>query len=913
MMHQKKLFLLDAYALIYRAYFAFIKNPRINAKGLNTSAIYGFTNTILEIIKKENPSHLAVVFDVGGDTFRHKQFAEYKANRDPTPEGIITAVPYITQILEAFNIQQLSLKGYEADDVIGTIAKQAEKEHFSVYMMTPDKDFAQLVTDNIFMYRPATKWSKSEVWGVPEVLEKFEISNVSQVVDFLGMMGDAVDNIPGLPGVGKKTAIKFIKEYNSLEGLLKNTDKIKGKLKEKIILNKEQGLLSKKLATIDTEVPIKFNKSICQLRDFNKQLLYDIFNELEFKTLIKRLDLNASNYPKENFIPLNNNQQLDMFFSNEDDAPDKIDEFKAYEKIDDLDFIYDRINSVKTVSFQFGFKNNSDNQAVIVSLGICIAGGQAYFISLENKKFNSFIKNLFNDNSILKIGYNIKYQSKILTSYAPHELNNVFDIGIAQYLLEPDRRVDIMSIVEQHLPRSLSANNFSKLNRSTFIFEDLSEDEEMESTCEFVDANFQLHQILRQKLVDSKCYELFEKIEMPLIHVLKKMEIEGIRLDKKILHELSHELEHQIKLLENEIFQLSGEKFNLSSPKQLGKVLFEKMEISKKAKKTKSGQYSTSEENLSKLIDAHVVIPKILKFRRLQKLMSTYINALPLLINPITNRVHTTFNQNIASTGRLSSMNPNLQNIPIKTENGKKIRLSFIPRNKEYQLLAADYSQIELRIMADLSNDATMIRAFKNNEDIHSATAAKVYNVILSEVSPEMRSNAKMVNFGIIYGISSFGLSQKLQIKKKEASQIIEQYFEKFPEIKRFIDKSIIKAKENEYVTTKFGRKRFLKNINSRNALLRNYDERNAINAPIQGLAADIIKKAMIEIHSDFEKLQLKSKMILQVHDELIFDVLQEEMEVVRKIVKNKMEGAAELNVPLTVEIGTGKNWLEAH
>ena len=912
MMHQKKLFLLDAYALIYRAYFAFIKNPRINSKGLNTSAIYGFTNTILEVIKKENPSHIAVVFDVGGETFRHKQFAEYKANRDPTPEGIITAVPYINKILEAFNIQQLSLKSFEADDIIGTIAKQAEKENFSVYTMTPDKDFAQLVTENIFMYRPATKWSKSEIWGVSEVLEKFEISNVSQVVDFLAMMGDAVDNIPGLPGVGKKTAIKFIKEYNSLEGLLEKTDEIKGKLQEKIILNKEKGLLSKKLATIDTEVPIKFNESICKLQDYNKQLLYDIFNELEFKTLIKRLDLHDSNRSKGNPIPLNNNQQLDMFVSNKD-AMDKFETLKKYEIIDDLDFIYDKIKSVKIVSYQFGFKNNSNNQTEIVSLGVCIDDGLAYFISLENKKINSFIKDLFNDNSILKIGYNIKYQSKILTSYAPHELNNVFDVGIAQYLLEPDRRVDIISIIEQHLSHSLSTNTFSKLNRSTFVFEDSSEEERMMSTCEFVDANFQLYQILRQKLVDSKCYELFKKIEMPLINVLKKMELEGICLDTKILRELSLELELQIKVLENEIFQLSGEKFNLSSPKQLGEILFKKMKISTKVKKTKSGQYSTSEENLSKLIGEHEVIPKILKFRSLQKLISTYINALPLLINPITNRIHTTFNQNIASTGRLSSTNPNLQNIPIKTENGKKIRLSFVPRNKEYKLLAADYSQIELRIMAALSNDATMIRAFKNNEDIHSATAAKVYNVTLSEVSSEMRSNAKMVNFGIIYGISAFGLSQKLQIKKKEAAHVIKQYFEKFPEIKRFIDKSIIKAKENEYVTTKFGRKRFLKNINSRNALLRNYDERNAINAPIQGLAADIIKKAMIEIQSDFEKLKLKSKMILQVHDELIFDVHQEEMVVVEKIVKNKMEGAAELNIPLTVEIGTGKNWLEAH
>ena len=894
MTNKKKLFLLDAYALIYRAFFAFIKNPRINSKGLDTSAIFGFTNTLLEVITKENPTHIAVAFDRRKPTFRHKEFPEYKANREPTPEGIIQSTPYIFKLLQAMNIPQLYLDGYEADDVIGTIAKKAEKQDFQVYMMTSDKDFAQLVSENIFMYRPGNKWSPVEVWGIKEVLEKFQINKVSQVIDFLGMMGDSVDNIPGIPGVGKKTAQKFIKEYDSMEGLLANTHEIKGKIRVKIEENKDQAILSKKLAKIETHVPINFVEKDLKLKKFNVEEIKKIFEELEFKTILKRI-LSISGEPSKIKTDPNQNKngfngQLKMFESSNSNDQIKISsseknyiDLKDQNKIQEL---YDEIKKEGKCSFQI--LNNSHLNHNLIGISFACQKNASFYFRFD-KKIIPFICKIFENQDIVKIGYDIKSQIKILQKYGVKKIENIFDVSIAHYLLHPDMRHDIDILSENYLRYTpIDLNLLLKKGKRNFT--ELSKEKQLFYCCELADIQLQLAKIFTKELKELKVFDLFNNIEMPLISVLQKMEIEGISLDKKMLSEFSMELTKEIKLLEESIYKICGEEFNLSSPKQMGEVLFDKMKISDKIKKTKTGQYSTSEETLSKLKSTHPIIEKILEQRALQKLLSTYVNALPLLINKTTKRIHTTFNQAVASTGRLSSINPNLQNIPIKTDKGRKMRMAFIPKNKDYEILAADYSQIELRIMASLSNDPSMLNAFNNKKDIHLATASKVYKVNGENVTREMRSNAKMVNFGIIYGISPFGLSQRLQIKRNEASEIINQYFTEFPKVKEFIETSILKAKENEYVETILGRRRYLKDINSKNAMLRGFAERNAINAPIQGSAADIIKKAMIEIQTEIEQQSLKSKMILQVHDELVFDMKKSEREVLTRLVKEKME-----------------------
>ena len=919
MSQKKKLFLLDAYALIYRAYFAFIKNPRINSKGLDTSAIFGFTNTIVEVLKKERPSHIAVCFDRSGPTFRHEEFSDYKANREPTPDGIVSAKPYIDRLLECLNITKIYLDGFEADDLIGTLAKKAEKEGFHVYMMTSDKDFAQLVSENIFMYRPGNKWAPTEVWGIKEVLEKFQIQKVSQVIDYLGMMGDAVDNIPGLPGVGKKTAQKFISEYGSMEALLANTHKIKGKLREKVEAAKQQGIVSKKLATIDINAPIEFNEKELLFSEIDTDKTRDLFEELEFKTIFQRvLSLSDKRFIKDKEDILEKDElifegQLDMFSENMSSQNEKIEIEKRYSTTKDYDFLLDKVRENGKCSFQILSNNLSNFNDSLISFSISVEKDNSFYFPFTNKHI-SFLKKILSDKNILKIGRDIKDQIKILWKYNIYEIDNIFDISIAHYLLHPDMRHDIELLSQNYLEYNSfdisSVLGKGKLKRN---ISELSEEKQLFYCCELSDIILQLSEIFTHELKELNLYDLFNSIEMPLLKVLSKMELEGINLDVQMLQSYSIELSEEILSIEKQIYKLSGEEFNISSPKQLGEVLFDKMQIVEKVKKTKSGQYSTSEETLIKLKGEHQIVNLILEYRGLQKLLSTYVNALPLLIDSHSGKIHTTFNQSVAATGRLSSTNPNLQNIPIRTEKGRKMRRSFIARNDEFEVLAADYSQIELRIMASLSKDESMLKAFNLGVDIHSATAAKVYKVEEKDVTREMRSNAKMVNFGIIYGISPFGLSQRLRIKRKEASEIINSYFEEFPMVKQYMDNSIFKARDNEYVETILGRRRYLKDVNSRNAMIRAFAERNAINAPIQGSAADIIKKAMIDIQSEIESRNLESRMLLQVHDELVFDVKKTEKETLMVIVKEKMEQAIKLDVPLVIDIGVGKNWLEAH
>jgi DNA polymerase-1 len=916
---KKKLFLLDAYALIYRAFFAFAKNPRINSKGLDTSAILGFTNTIVEVIRKEKPTHIAVCFDRKAPTFRHIEFKEYKANRDPTPDGIVQAIPYIDRLLDCMNIPRLYLDGFEADDVIGTLAKKAEKEDFQVYMMTSDKDFAQLVSENIFMYRPGNKWSPTQVWGIKEVLEKFQIQKVSQVIDFLGMMGDAVDNIPGLPGVGKKTAQKFIAQYGSMEGLLANTHEIKGKLREKVEAAREQGIQSKQLATIITNVPIDFDEEAVKFNNFNTNDLKELFEELEFKTILSRV-LSLSNSEEDEKAATevvreenkNTEAQLDMFALNETTSEKKEEIIKDYQIISSIKEVYSEIEKSKICSFQI-LCNTFNNNEQIIGLSLSYKKDKSVYIPLKEVDFE-LINSLFRNKDILKIGYNIKEQLKILLKYNITDIENIFDVSIAHYLLQPDMRHDIEILSENHL--KYSTTDISSLlgkGKQKRNLSDLSEEKQSFYCSELADVQIHLTELFLEELKELKLLDLFNDIEMPLLKVLSKIEVEGINLDVIMLQEFSKELTEEIKLIESKIFEYSEEEFNIASPKQMGEILFDKMQIVEKVKKTKSGQYSTSEETLSKLKGVHPIIDLILEFRGLQKLLTTYVNALPQLIDDTSGRIHTTFNQSVAATGRLSSVNPNLQNIPIRTEKGRKMREAFVPRNSDFELLAADYSQIELRIIASLSGDESMLKAFNNGVDIHSATAAKVYKLEKEEVTREMRSNAKMVNFGIIYGISAFGLSQRLGIKRKEAAEIIENYFIEFPKVKKYMDLSIQNARDNEFVETILGRRRYLKDINSQNGMMRAFAERNAINAPIQGSAADIIKKAMIDVQKEMENQNLESRMLLQVHDELVFDMKKSEKEILMKIVKEKMEQTIKLDVPLVVDMGVGENWLVAH
>ena len=920
MINEKKLFLLDGFALIYRAYFAFIQNPRINSKGFDTSAIFGFTNTLNEVIRKEKPSHIAVVFDRSAPTKRHIEYPEYKAQRDEMPDGIKDALPYIDKLLNAFNIPKIYKDGFEADDIIGTLAKKAEQKGYTTYMMTSDKDFAQLVSKNIFMYRPGNKWQPTTIWGVPEVLEKFNLNRVEQVIDFLGMMGDSADNIPGIPGVGKKTAQKFLKQYDSMEGVFANSHKLKGKMKENIESSKEIGLLCKKLVTIITDVPIELNEDKLKYEPINTEKLTELFEELEFKTLLQRMIAPAPSDRKINsaeIVPSLENTSLSgqfNLFSQSNITETKLNSanFNFLKNKKDVEDIAVEIKKSSIFSFQL-ITDNNGLTCKITGVAISYLKDNGYYMSF-NELNAHIIKKLFEDEEIQKIGFNLKKDLKILLGYNIQIKGKIFDVQIAHYLLHPDMRNTIDVITENYLNIFLKEkNNILDIRNKSFLFSEIKPSLMTDYACERSLSILNLSEILKEEMIKNEIMDLFEKIEIPLSKVLAKMELEGIALDVRMLNNFSVELTKKLDSITSKIYDLADTKFNISSPKQMGDILFEKMKLSKKPKKTKSGQYATSEEELLKLKNVHPIIKEILTFRGIKKLLSTYVDVLPNLVNTKTNRIHTTFNQSVASTGRLSSVNPNIQNIPIRTKLGMKVREAFIPKNNDFTLMSADYSQIELRIMASLSKDEGMLNAFKNGIDIHTATAAKVYKVTLEEVDRTMRSNAKSVNFGIIYGISAFGLSQNIGVNRKQAQEIIDNYFKQFPKIKEYMDWSIDQARNQGYVETIMGRKRYIKNINAKNGMIRAMAERNAINAPIQGSAADIIKIAMINIDQEIEKRQLRSKMLLQVHDELIFDMYKPEASEFKTLVAEKMEQAISLEVPLIVDIGEGDNWLEAH
>jgi DNA polymerase-1 len=918
---KKKLFLLDGFALIYRAYFAFVKNPRINSNGLETSAILGFTNTLIEVIRKEKPTHIAVVFDRSTPTARHVEYPQYKAHRDAMPDGIKDALPFIDKLLDAFNIPKLYKDGYEADDVIGTLAKKAEKKGFVTFMMTSDKDFAQLVSENIFMYRPGTKWAPTSIWGIPEVLEKFQISRVDQVIDFLGMMGDSADNIPGISGVGEKTAQKFLKQFDSMEGLFDNSHTLKGKIKETVESSKEIGLLCKKLATIILDVPIEFDEETLKHQQLDITKITHLFEELEFKTLLKRIIENNQSFEKPiettNFNEKNkpSSSQFDLFSEVVSNSKNKHINNK-FIFLEDQQLLSELISEIKKIKeFSFHLITNTENPLLtqIVGIAISFRNEEGYYLPF-NQSTITICKEIFGDPEIKIIGFDLKFTIKALHRHGIFLKGNLFDVQISHYLLHPDRRHTLRLISENYLSSQIiERTSILGKGKDSQLFSDISRDLVTGYACQHSLNIFMLSKILFNEMTNNNLTDLFGNIEIPLTYVLANMEIEGIALDVSMLKNYSIKLTKDLELITSTIHEMAGENFNISSPKQMGELLFEKMSLSKKPKKTKSGQYSTSEEVLFKLKDTHPIIGNILSHRAIKKLLSTYVDALPNLVNINTNRIHTTFNQSVASTGRLSSVNPNIQNIPIRTDLGMKVREAFIARNTNFTLIAADYSQIELRIMASLSNDKGMLNAFINGIDIHSATAAKVYNVPLEDVDRIMRSNAKSVNFGIIYGISAFGLSQNIGISRKEAQEIIDSYFDQFPQVKEYMNWSINQAREKEYVETVMGRRRYLKDINARNGMIRAMAERNAINAPIQGSAADIIKIAMINISKEIEKREMQSKMLLQVHDELVFDAHVSEVEELTSLIKDKMENAIKLLVPLTVEIGKGSNWLEAH
>ena len=904
---EKKLFLLDSYALIYRAYFAFIKNPRINSKGLDTSAVYGYLNSLLELIREEKPTHIATVFDLKGPTFRHEKYPEYKANRDAMPEGISGAIPYIKMSLEALNIPQVSLEGYEADDVIGTLSKHADKEGFKTYMVTPDKDFGQLVTANTFIYKPGTRFSGPKVMGVDEVCEKFGLNNIEQFIDFLGIMGDKSDNIPGVFGVGEKTAQKLITEYGSIEQVYEGIDNIKGKLKEKLENSKENAFLSKDLVTINTDAPVKFSFDDFKIKEPNFQQIELLFKELEFNNILNRVKkvFNLSNDDDEHQVKSKIGLQTDLFSQLEDENIKESGSIKYFkdeiniESMEDLNRFKKQLSNYEKISIQ-GFKNNYEKLVLSMSLD-----GKSLYILNENNEeitieiIQEFLQDLFIQN-IEKVCFDIKKLWNIIGLKFQSNINqSLFDIMLAAYIVNADERNENNTLIKRILKIDLDydSKNYEDFKQFNFNLTVL---------------NLKLYNQLLISLKESGTVELFSEIETPLMSVLFQMEQAGFNLDRETLANFSNKLKSEIDNIRQDIFKIAGKEFNISSPKQLGDVLFVDLNLDKNAKKTKTGQFSTSEQNLQSLKNNHPIIELVLNYRSLEKLFSTYVEALPNLVNDKTNKIHTTFNQAVAATGRLSSKEPNLQNIPIRTKYGQEIRKAFIPSENNL-LLAADYSQIELRLIAEFSSEPTMTKAFLDDKDIHSITASKLFNVPFESVTKEMRSNAKTVNFGIIYGVSAFGLSQQTNLSRKESSELINTYFNQYKHLKTYMNEQVAFARNNGYVETILGRRRYLRDINSRNALLRSHAERNAINAPIQGSAADIIKKAMISIYNDFISLKLKSKMILQVHDELIFDVDISEKEIVAKIVKTKMESAYETKIPLKVEAGFGENWLQAH
>jgi len=942
MSEKKRLFLLDAYALIFRGYYAFIKNPRINSKGMNTSAIMGFMNSLLDVIKREKPDHLAVCFDKGGSQERTEMFTEYKANRDETPEAIVIAVPYIQKILEAMHIPVVVKEGFEADDIIGTLAKQAEKEDYTTFMVTPDKDFAQLVSENIFMYRPARMGNGIEIWGVPEVQEKFEIERPEQVIDYLGMMGDSVDNIPGLPGVGDKTAKKFLKQFGSMENLLDNLDQVQGKLKEKIEANKDLGVLSKKLATIITDVPVQFNAKDYELSDPDMEAATTIFEELEFRRIqenfkkiftlgsaVAPIASKSSNEPKASPAP---SAQFDLFNpppgqgtapSNESSRDNKQSINHQYQWVNSpagRSLLLEKLLQQPSVCFDTETTGLDALQAELVGIAFSWEQQKGYYLALpaDRETTQAIIdafRPFFENEQIEKIGHNLKYDLKVLLKYNLKVAGPLYDTMIAHYLINPDMRHNMDVLAETYLnysPQSIT-ELIGKKGKNQGSMRDVPLDQQTQYAVEDADITLQLKHHFEKELEEAQTTELFKTVELPLVQVLTDMEAEGINLNVNFLYQLSKTLTADIAVLEKDIFEEVGENFNLASPKQLGVILFEKLKLVDKPKKTKTGQYSTAEDILSYLAKDHPIVAKILEWRSLQKLENTYVSALPNDLNPQTKRIHTVYNQAVAATGRLSSNNPNLQNIPIRTPRGQEVRKAFIPRDDNHILMAADYSQIELRIIAALSKDPTMVKAFQNNEDIHAATAARVFNVPLEEVTREQRSNAKTVNFGIVYGVSAFGLSQQTNLNRSESKELIDTYYASYPQLKQYISDQVNFARENGYVATVLGRRRYLKDINSQNAVVRGAAERNAVNAPIQGSAADIIKLAMIQIHEKIKSENWHSKMLLQVHDELVFDVLKSEKDDFEKMVKTEMEKAFDIGLPLLVDIGFGTNWLEAH
>jgi len=953
----KKLFLLDAFALVFRAYYALIRNPRITSKGRNTNAQFGFTNTILELINNQKLTHMAVCFDTHAPTERHTDFADYKANRQETPEDILSAVPDIKRIIEGLNIPVIAIDGYEADDVIGALAKKAEKEGYEVYMVTPDKDYGQLVSEKIKIYKPPYQGGKFEILGPKEVCEKWDIEKVEQVIDILGMMGDAVDNIPGIKGVGEKTAAKLLKEYGTLENVLKNADNIKGALGEKVRAGKELAVMSKKLATIITNVPVEFHEENFLIKEMNKPALKEIFAELEFKTLGKRiLGEEASPNPSEGGAnegsaeskSTKQNTQMDLFgniitspaqeagiIESADSEDPPLGGGGADRNIHNTPHDYTLVQTDKEIKDLVKYLSGFDeicfdtettgidaNDAELVGLSFSVKPGEGFYVfctanQKETARQLKFFEPLFSDKKIKWIGHNIKYDMLILKWYGYELAGDIFDSMLAHFVIEPDGKNGMDALSERYLgyePVHIE-ELIGKKGKGQGSMRDVEPEKIKEYAAEDADITLQLRNVFLPKLKEKEVEKVFYEVDNPLVKVLAAMEFEGIRIDEKFLKEYSKELEKEAKTAEESVYKQAGVRFNLASPKQLGEVLFDKMQIDPKAKKTKTGQYATGEDILLKLASKNKIVDDILSFREFTKLKSTYVDALPLMINKKTGRVHTSYAQAVAVTGRLSSNNPNLQNIPVRTERGREIRKAFIPRDKDHVLVSADYSQIELRIVAAISGDKNMCEAFRTGKDIHTATAAKVFGVAEKDVTKEMRYKAKSVNFGIIYGQGAFGLAENLGISRTEAKEIIDNYKKEFPNIQKYMDDTIHFAQENGYVQTLMGRKRWLRDIGSANFTVRAFAERNAINSPIQGCAADMIKMAMIRIHDEFAKKKFKSKMLLQVHDELVFDAHKSELDKIKPIILNCMQTALALpnKVPTDAEIGSGINWLEAH
>ncbi|MBK7213360.1 MAG: DNA polymerase I [Bacteroidales bacterium] len=936
-----KLFLLDGMALVYRAFFAMQRTPRYNSKGLNTSAVLGFANTLYELLKNEKPSHIGVAFDTIAPTARHEGYAEYKANREKMPEDLSASLPWIKKLIEAFNIPILFVDGYEADDVIGTLAKEAEKQGFQVFMVTPDKDFGQLVSENIFMYKPAKAGEKPVIMGPKEVCEKFGIANPLQVIDMLGIMGDAADNIPGIPGIGEVGAKKLIAEYGSVENVLENVKYIKNdNIRKKVEEGRDKAIMSKELATIILDVPIEFNESSLHLDPPNATELRNLLDELEFRQFAERVfkdlklgEASAVAAPKPESKPKQSSSSSSFDLFSEVDPEDAGIGGGSYQNIEstphnyiladtpaEIDKLLSELNSSASFCFDTETTGLDTVNAELVGMSFSINAGTGWYVPIPSDRKAAMevlekFKQVFANASIGKSGQNIKFDIQMLSNYGIEVNGKLFDTMLAHYLLEPDMRHGMDLLSETYLrykPVSIEAL-IGKKGKGQLDMRQVPVEQVKEYASEDADITLQLRQVFEPRLEETGTRKLFDEIEMPLVPVLASMEQEGVKLDTAALAEFSIQLGTEINEVQNQIWEMAGHSFNIQSPRQLGEILFDKLKIADNAKKTATKQYSTAEDVLAKLVNKHPIVQSVLDYRSLTKLKSTYVDTLPLLVNPTTGRIHTSYNQAVAATGRLSSNNPNLQNIPIRTERGREIRKAFVPRNPEFTLLSADYSQIELRIIAALSKDEAMMDAFRKGMDIHTATAANIYGISPEEVNRDQRRNAKSVNFGIIYGISAFGLSENLSIPRKEAAEIIEQYFLKFPGIKAYMDSTIVSAREKEYVETICGRRRYIRDINSGNGVMRGFAERNAINAPIQGSAADMIKIAMINIHEAFRNENLKSRMIMQVHDELVFDVHLDEVEKVKPIVQSLMTTAIEMAVPIEVEMSTGDNWLAAH